>query len=119
MMFFDAVNLLRAKRGAVHSRMTNLAALTTPSLRCFVLGRLDDIRGWRLGRIGRILGQPGYLLGKLRVLVDQSFVVLDKFGDLRFQGRNSLVASSQLSFQLGDSPLIGFVAGRFHRPFLI
>jgi len=78
MKFFDAVDLVGAKRGTIHAAMTRLSALVARALGVVGLGRLDDIR--RRG-LGRVLGKPGHLFGQLAHLGEKIGVMLFQFSD--------------------------------------
>ena len=99
------INSIRPKRLSADTFMARLSALTMGLARLFGLGWLNNIARWWLGRIGGILREFSYLLGKfyylfskLSVFLDKSLVGLKKF--------------SNLLFKFGDAPFIKLFASR-------
>ncbi len=76
--------------------MTRLTTLLRGTAGLFGFWWLDNIRGRRLGGIP---GKFSYLVGKSCYLFSKSGVGLEKFGNLLFQGGDSLVTLLQLSFK--------------------
>jgi len=83
------VNLILPEWLSIAAFMTRLTALLTGTAGLFGFRWLDNIRGWRLGRIGGILGKFGYLFGKISyqlskfsVFIDNLFVGFEEFGNL-------------------------------------
>ena len=93
MEFLDAVNLIRPKRRTSDAFVSGLSALTARPLGIVRPGRLDEIRRWWLGGVGRVLGKRGHLFGQLGHLSE-------KLG--------------HLLFQLCDPSQIELFFGRFH-----
>jgi len=90
------VNLILPEWLSIAAFMTRLTPLLTGTAGLFGFGRLDNIRGWRLGRIGGILGKFGDLFGKLSyplskcsVFLDKLFVGFEEFGNLLFKFCNT------------------------------
>jgi len=61
------------------SGLSTLAARATGVVR---FGRLDDIKGWRFGRVRRVLGKRCHLFDKIGHLVVKRGVLLDEHGHL-------------------------------------
>ncbi len=81
--FFDAVDLVRSKGRPIDPGMALLSALFARTSCVLVLGRLDDVAGWGLRRVGRILARLGEFLF-------QVFDALVKRLDLRVLLENDL-----------------------------
>jgi hypothetical protein len=109
MKLLDAVNLIHPKRRASGPSVSRLSALAARVSGFVALGRLDDIRRRRFGRIGRILRKRGHLLGKLGQLLSELGVLLEKFSVLAGKFSVSL-------FEFSDPSLIKLFLSRFHRP---
>ena len=77
------INLIGAKRRSIDAFMPELSTLTTLTIGLFGLGRLNNIRGRRLGRVGGILREFGNLISKLSI-------DFKKFSNLLFKFRNAL-----------------------------
>ena len=90
------VNLILPGWLSIAAYMTGLTTLLTGIAGLFGFRWLDIIRGWWLGRIGRILGKFDYLVSK-------SGVGSEKFGNLFFQGCDSPVTLLQLSFKFSNT----------------
>ena len=69
---------------------------------------LDNIRGWGLGGVGRVLREFSNLVSEFSHL-------FHKLSDLLFKFRNAFIASFQLSFKFGDASDIElfFFRGQF------
>ena len=100
------VNLILPEWLSIAAFMTRLTTLLRGTAGLFGFRWLDNIRGRRLGRIGGILGKFSYLVGKSCYLFSKSGVGFEKFGNLLFQGGDSLVTLLQLSFKLSNASLI-------------
>ena len=70
--------------------------------------RLDNIRGWGLGGVGRVLREFGNLVSEFSHL-------FHKLSELLFKFRNAFIASFQLSFKFRDASDIElfFFRGQF------
>jgi len=77
------INLIGFKRLTIDTFMTGLAALSSKACCRFRFGRLDDIRRWRLGGVGRILREFSNLVSKLSI-------DFKKFGNLFFKFSDTL-----------------------------
>jgi len=71
MKLLDAINLICPKRRTSDAFVSRLSALTARPFGIVRLGRFDDIRRRRFGRIGRVLGKRSHLLGKLGHLIEK------------------------------------------------
>ena len=125
MMFFSVIDLIRSKRWSGHTFMARLSSLAAGTLRILRFWRLDDVRGWRFGRIRGVLGKCGHLfselgilLHKLGILFGKLSVLLDKLGDLIFQYGDSFVSLDDLCFELRDPPQMELFLTCLHNPLL-
>jgi len=84
------VNLFRLKGLPIDTLMSGLTALTRRTIGLFGLGRFNNIRGGRLGRVGRILREAGDLVGEFGHLLSKFGIDFKKFGNLFFKFRNAL-----------------------------
>ena len=84
------IDLIECKR---HSLMLGVSGLSADFLRdvtfCF-WRRFDNIRGWRLGRIGRVFREFGDLVGEFGYLFNKFSVDFEKLGNLFFKLRDAL-----------------------------
>ena len=75
------INLIRLKRLTTDAFMAGLAALSSRACCRFRFGRLDNIRRWRLGGIGRILREFSDLVSKFSIDFNKFGNLFFKFGD--------------------------------------
>ena len=109
MKFFEAIYLVVSKRSSRDAFVSGLSALGAWTFGKVGFGRLDDIRGGRLGGVGGVFREPGDLLGQLGDLLGESVDLRQQLGVLPAQ-------SSVFCFQFRDASQIGLFSGRFHRP---
>ena len=108
MPVFAVVDLVRPKGRTRVAAMARLSALAARAARGFGFRRLDDVRGGRLGRGRRVLGELCHLLGER----------LDLLGQLRDQGLQFGVFLGQLGDLAAELPVFSeeLFVGRLGHP---
>ena len=94
-MSLKIINFVRCKRRSFVLGVFGLAANVTGTVAFFLLRRFDNIRRWRLRRVGRILRELGNLVSEFGV----SF---NKFSNLLFKGAIRSSRCFELLFKPGN-----------------
>ncbi|MCJ7728736.1 MAG: hypothetical protein MUO27_02475, partial [Sedimentisphaerales bacterium] len=101
-----AANLFGRKRRSFMPGMSRLGALFAQAIAFYFSRRLDNIAGWRLGRITAVLREFSYLVCKFDYLFRKLCVLLLEFSNLFFQRSDLLISLSQLKFKFSNAAFI-------------